>query len=250
MPGRKIGISPTWKADDRLLGTIVNTLAIVFGGACGLLFGQALPEKIKKTVIQGIGLAVLLIGGSMALQTKNPLVVISSLVLGAILGEGIDIELRLQHLGEWLEQKFAKNGQGTGFTKAFVTASLIYCVGAMAIMGSLESGLTGNNNILYAKSMLDGITALVFASSMGIGVLVSAVPVFIYQGAITLAAGLLQGVLSSQVIAEMSAVGGLLILGIGINILEIKEIKVGNLLPSIFIAIPITLWFIKLHLGM
>lgn len=216
----------------------------------GLLFGQALPEKMKKTVIQGIGLAVMLIGGSMAGQTKNSLVVISSLVLGAILGEWIDIELRLQNMGQWLEGKFAKGGHGSGFTKAFVTASLIYCVGAMAIMGSLESGLTGNNNILYAKSMLDGITAVVFASSMGIGVLVSAVPVLIYQGAITLAAGLLQGVLSPQVIAEMGAVGGLLIVGIGINILEIKEIKVGNLLPSIFIAIPITIWFAKLHLGM
>jgi len=228
----------------------VNTVAIVFGGILGLLFGHTLPEKMKKTVIQGIGLSVLLIGGSMALQTKNPLVVISSIVLGAILGEWIDIELRLQNMGQWLEGKFAKGKHGSGFTKAFVTTSLIYCVGAMAIMGSLESGLTGNNNILYAKSMLDGITAVVFASSMGIGVLVSAVPVLIYQGAITLGAGLLQGVLSPQVIAEMSAVGGLLIVGIGINILEIKEIKVGNLLPGIFIAIPITLWFTKFHLGM
>ena len=233
-----------------MLGTIVNTIAILFGGVLGLLFGGALPEKIKKTVIQGIGLSVLLIGGSMALQTKNPLVVISSLVLGGILGEWIDIELRLQHLGQFLERRFTKRGQENEFTKAFVTSSLIYCVGAMAIMGSLESGLTGNNNILFAKSMLDGITSIVFASSMGIGVLASAVPVLIYQGAITSAAGSLQGVLSSQVIAEMSAAGGLLIVGIGINILEIKEIKVGNLLPSIFIAVPITLWFTKLHLGM
>jgi uncharacterized membrane protein YqgA involved in biofilm formation len=120
----------------------------------------------------------------------------------------------------------------------------------MAIMGSLESGLTGNHNILFAKSMLDGITALIFASSMGIGVLVSALPVFLYQGAITMAAGLLQGVLSPQVIAEMSATGGLLILGIGFNILEFKEIKVGNLLPAIFIVVPITLLFTRLHLGM
>lgn len=233
-----------------MLGTIVNTIAIIFGGLLGLLFGQALPEKIKRTVIQGIGLAVLLIGGSMALQTKNPLIVIASLVIGGVVGEWVDIELRLQHFGKWLERKFSRNGQVTGFTKAFVTASLIYCVGAMAIMGSLESGLKGNHNILYAKSMLDGISAIVFASSMGIGVLVSALPVFIYQGSITMAAGLLQGILSSQVIAEMGATGGLLILGIGFNILEIKEIKVGNLLPAIFIAVPITLLFTKLHLGM
>lgn len=233
-----------------MLGTIVNTLSIIVGGLFGLLFGNTLPDKIKRTVIQGIGLAVLLIGGSMALQTKNPLVIIASLVVGGILGEWIDIELRLQHLGEWLERKFSKNGQGLGFTKAFVTASLIYCVGAMAIMGSLESGLSGNHNILYAKSMLDGISAIVFASSMGIGVLAAAVPVFLYQGTITLAAGLLQGILSPQVISEMGATGGLLIVGIGINILEIKEIKVGNLLLGIFVAVPITILFTNLHLGM
>jgi len=233
-----------------VLGTIVNTIAILFGGLVGLLFGQALPEKIKITVIQGIGLAVLLIGGSMALQTKNPLVVIASLVLGGIVGELIDIEHRLQQFGKWLESKFSKDSQGAGFTKAFVSASLIYCVGAMAIMGALESGLTGNNTILYAKSMLDGITAVVFASSLGIGVLVSAIPVFIYQGLITFSAGLLQGVLSSQVITEMGATGGLLIVGIGLNILEIKEIKVGNLLPGLFIAIPITMLFARLNLGM
>lgn len=233
-----------------VLGTIVNTIAIVVGGLIGLFFGKAFPEKIKRTVIQGIGLAILLIGVSMALQSKNPLIIISSLVLGGIVGEWIDIELRLQRLGQWLELKLVKNGQGSGFTKAFVTTSLIYCVGAMSIMGSLESGLNGNYNILFAKSMLDGITALIFASSMGIGVLVSALPVFLYQGAITMAAGLLQGVLSTQVIAEMSATGGLLILGIGFNILEFKEIKVGNLLPSIFIAVPVTLLFTRLHLGM
>jgi Uncharacterized membrane protein, possible Na+ channel or pump len=233
-----------------MLGTIVNTVAIILGSLIGLLFGQALPEKMKKTVIQGIGLSVLLIGGNMSIQTKNSLIVIASLVIGGILGEWIDIELRLQHLGEWLENKLSKGAPAAGFTKAFVTTSLIYCVGAMAIMGSLESGLKGNHNILFAKSMLDGISALVFASSMGIGVLVSAIPVFIYQGAITLMAGLLQGVLSPQVITEMGATGGLLIVGIGINILEIKEIKVGNLLLSIFITVPITILFAKFHLGM
>lgn len=232
-----------------MLGTIVNAIAIVLGGLVGLLFGQAFPEKMKKTVIQGIGLAILLIGVSMALETKNPLVIILSLVLGGIIGEWIDIELRLQHVGQWLERKFAKNGQGGQFAKGFVTTSLIYCVGAMAIMGSLESGLNGKHDILFAKSMLDGITAVIFASSMGIGVLVSAIPVFLYQGTITMAAGLLQGVLSPPVIAEMSATGGLLILGIGFNILELKEIKVGNLLPAIFVVVPITLLFTKLHLG-
>ena len=232
-----------------MLGTIVNTIAILLGGLIGLLFGHALPDKMKRTVIQGICLAVLLIGVSMAIQSENILVVIASLALGGIVGELIDIELQLKRFGYWLESKFSRNGQGDRFPKAFVTASLIYCVGAMAIMGSLKSGLSGDHTILYAKSMLDGISAIVFASSMGIGVLASAIPVFIYQGLITLSAGLLQGVLSSQVITEMSATGGLLIVGIALNILEIKEIKVGNLLPGLFIVIPITIIFTSLHLG-
>lgn len=232
-----------------MLGTIVNSIAILAGGLLGVLFGNALPEKMKKTVIQGIGLAILLIGMSMALQTKNTLVVIASLVIGGVIGEWIDIELRLQHFGHWLEKVLSKGNPESNFTKAFVTSSLIYCVGAMAIMGSLESGLKGVHDILYAKSMLDGISAIVFASSMGIGVLASVIPVFLYQGGITLSAGLIQGVLSTPVITEMSATGGLLIVGIGLTILEIKEIKVGNLLPGIFMAVPLTLLFSYFHLG-
>lgn len=233
-----------------MLGTVVNTFAIIIGGLLGLMFGQTLPDRIKKTVIQGIGLAVLMIGVTMAIQTKNSLVIIASVVIGGIIGELVDIEKRLQQFGQYLERRLSKNGQGAEFTKAFVTASLIYCVGAMAIMGALESGLTGNNTILYAKSMLDGITALVFASSMGIGVLASAIPVFVYQGVLTIMAGLLQGVLSTEIITEMGATGGLLIVGIGLNILEIKEVKVGNLLPGLFIAIPVTILFTYFKLGM
>lgn len=229
-----------------MLGTIVNSLAILAGGLAGMLFSKALPEKMKNTVIQGIGLAVLLIGLSMALQSKNTLVVIASLVTGGIIGEWIDIEFRLQQVGRWLEKLLSKNSAGGDFTKAFVSTSLIYCVGAMAIMGSLESGLKGVHDILFAKAMLDGVSAIVFASSMGIGVVASAIPVFLYQGAITLSATLLQGLLSDPIITEMSATGGLLIVGIGINILEIKEIKVGNLLPAIFMTIPLTLLFTKL----
>lgn len=231
-----------------MLGTIVNTIAIIVGGALGLIFGNALSTKMKLTLIQGIGLAVLLIGGSMALKTNNALVVIASMVIGGAIGELIDIELRLEHFGMWMENKTGQGEDGR-FTKAFVGTSLIFCVGAMAIMGSIESGLKGNHTILMAKSMLDGISAIVFASSMGIGVLFAAVPVFLYQGAITLGAGLLQGIISPAIITEMSAVGGLLIFGIGLNILEIVEIKVGNLMPGIFVAIPLTILFSRLNLG-
>ncbi|MEA4900263.1 DUF554 domain-containing protein [Desulfitobacterium sp.] len=224
-----------------MLGTIVNSIAIIVGGLLGLLFGNSIPDKMKSTILQGLGLSIILIGMSMALQTKNTLVVIGSMVIGGIIGEWIDIEKQLERFGQWLEKALVRNNHGGNFTKAFVSSSLIYCIGAMAIMGALESGLKGNHEILFAKAMLDGISAIVFASSMGIGVIASVIPVFIYQGGITLSAGLLQGILSTPVITEMSATGGLLIVGIGLTILEIKEIKVGNLLPGIFIAIPLTI---------
>lgn len=225
-----------------MLGTTVNLIAIICGGLVGVFFGKGFPDKLKTTVIQGIGLTVIIIGLQMALETNNVLIVITSLVLGGIIGESIDIEARLNHFGDYLEKKLSTKGEGK-FTKAFVTTSLIYCVGAMAIVGALEDGLNGNHSILFAKSALDGITAVIFSSSMGIGVIFSAIPVFIYQGSISLFAGLLQGILSEPVVVEMSAVGGLLIFGIGINMLGIKEIKVGNLLPGVFIAVPMVILF-------
>ncbi len=230
-----------------MLGTTVNFFAIIVGGFAGIIFGKIFPEKLKATLIQGLGLTVIAIGLQMALKTGNILVVIASLVLGGIIGESIDIEARLNNFGQYLEKTFSRSGQGK-FTKAFVTTSLIYCVGAMAIVGALEDGLKNNHSILFAKSALDGITAIIFSSSMGIGVLFAAIPVFLYQGCIALFAGLLQGVLSDPVVTEISAVGGLLILGIGINMLGIKEIKIGNLLPGIFIAIPLVI--ILQHFGM
>ena len=230
-----------------MIGTIVNFFTIIFGGLLGLFFGKRFPDRLKDTTIQGIALAVMIIGLQMALQTNNVLIVILSLVLGGIIGEWINIELQLKRMGNYLEGKLSKNGEGN-FAKAFVTASLVYCVGAMAIVGALEDGLNGNPSILFAKSALDGISAVVFASSMGAGVIFSAFPVLFYQGSITLFAGLLQGPLSDPVITEMSAVGGLLIFGIAINMLGIKEIKVGNLLPGIFVAIPLV--FIFQYLGL
>lgn len=229
-----------------MLGTIVNAAAIIMGGALGLLFGHSMPEKMNSTIIQGLGLAVLLVGIDMALQTNNSLVVIGSLVIGGAIGECIDIEKKLKNLGTWMEKKFT-SGEDGRFTRAFISASLIYCIGAMSITGSIESGIKGNHSILMVKSLLDGTTAIVFATSMGAGVLASAIPVLLYQGAITLAASLLQDVLTQPIITEMSATGGLLIVGIGLNILQIKEINVGNLLPGIFVAIPLSLLFAALN---
>lgn len=217
-----------------MIGTFTNAAAIVAGTSLGCLLQKGISEPVKKTVMQGISLTIVLIGLQMALQTQNPLIVIVSMVLGGIAGEMINIEKKLNQAGGYLEKKFGRNGNG--IARAFVASSLIYCVGAMAVVGSIQDGLTGQPSTLLAKSMLDGTTAIFFASTMGVGVIFSAIPVLLYQGAITLGAGLLKELLSAPVITEITSTGGLLIVGIGINMLGIKEIKVGNLLPAILIA--------------
>jgi uncharacterized membrane protein YqgA involved in biofilm formation len=222
-----------------MLGTIVNCLAIIAGSMVGLLFKNGIPDRYNQTVMQAVGLAVLLVGLKTAFVSDDLLVIIISLAMGALLGEGIGIEDRLNRLGKFLERKFSK-GSG-GFAQGFVTASLIYCVGSMAIVGSLESGLSGNHATLFAKSCLDGIVSIILSSSLGLGVMFSAVPVLLYQGAITLMASVLKPLLVPAVIAQMSGVGGLLILGIGMNMLREKKIRVGNMLPAIFIPL---VWFV------
>ena len=182
-------------------------------------------------------MVVLLIGLKMAFKANNELVVILALVLGGLLGEIMKLNYRLERFGEILQKKIGS--KESDFVKGFVTSSLIFCVGAMAIIGAIESGLLGNHKILFVKSALDGITSIILSSSLGIGVLFSAIPVFIYQGAITVLASGLQAILIDPVIDYMTATGGLLIIGIGLNVLGIKNINAANLLPSIFIVIPI-----------
>ena len=218
-----------------MVGTIVNAAAITAGVAVGLVFKRGISDKIQHTILQGLSLAIILIGLKIAWQTENEIILILSAAVGALTGEFIGIEEKLEKLGTWLESKVG--GSNDSIAKAFVTASLIYCVGAMAIMGAIEDGLTGNPKTLYAKSALDGITAIIFTSTLGIGVLFSVIPVFIYQGSITLFAGFLKTFLSEAMIIEMNAVGGLLIVGIGINILGLTKIKVGNMLPAIVFAV-------------
>jgi uncharacterized protein len=218
-----------------LLGTIVNAVAIIAGSLLGLLFRGGIPKKFSVTMMQAISLAVMLIGFKMALKTDAILLVIFSLVIGSLIGEFIAIESRLERLGKRLETRFSK--PGSGIAKGFVVASLVFCVGSMAIVGSLESGLTGNHQTLFAKSALDGLFSIIFASTLGIGVLFSSVSVFIYQGTITLTSSLMKPFLIPDVINQMSGVGGILIMAIGINLLEIQKIKVGNMLPAIFIPL-------------
>lgn len=223
-----------------MLGTIVNALAIMAGSIIGLLFSRGIPEHYKVTVLNGVGLSVVLIGIKGALTTDNLLVVIFSIVIGSLCGELARIEDRLEQLGDFLEKKVARNNgkaaEGT-FAKGFVTASLVFCVGSMAIVGSLESGLTGNHQTLFAKSVLDGVTSIIFASTMGLGVMFSAAAVFLYQGAITLTAVFMKSFLVAATIQEMTSTGGLLIVAIGLNMLGMTRIRVGNMLPAIFMPL-------------
>ncbi|MFA5536147.1 MAG: DUF554 domain-containing protein [Bacillota bacterium] len=229
-----------------MLGTIVNMAAIIVGALLGKGVGKLLKADLQQYIMQAIGLGVLLVGFKMALGTENIIVVVISLMLGVIVGELAGIEDRLAGMGAKLEGFFA-NGAGEGtFVKGFVSASLLYCVGAMAIMGSLESGLTGNHIILYTKSLLDGATAIILASSLGLGVAFSALAVFVYQGSLTLLAKWIGVYLTEPVIVEMSAVGGLLIFAIGLDMLGIKKLRVGNLLPAIFVALFVMLFFDQL----
>ncbi|OIJ17005.1 hypothetical protein BKP37_00120 [Anaerobacillus alkalilacustris] len=221
-----------------LLGTVVNGLVIIIGSLIGTQL-RNIPERVKVTVMQAIALAVIIIGVGMGLKSENFLIVIGSLAIGAILGERWDLEDKLNRLGKWLEMKTGAKEEGS-FAKGFVTATLIYVVGAMAIVGALDSGLRNDHAVLYTKSMLDGFSAILFTSTLGIGVLFSAIPVMVYQGTIAVLATQIVHMVSQDLmdmfIVEMTATGGVMILAIGLNILGITKIRVANLLPAIIVV--------------
>lgn len=238
-----------------LTGTIINTLTVLGGSLLGLLlkwlaghFGSRLPAgsaalgtRLQDIIMEGVALCVLYIGVSGSLKGQNTLIAILSIVIGAIIGEVLDLDAKMRALGDWVQAKTAKfvkgSGSGPSVADGFVTASLLFCVGAMAIVGALENGLTGNYDTLKAKAVLDGISSIVFASSLGIGVSFSAVAILLYQGAISLLASFLSPVLGDAVIAEMTCVGSLLIFALGLNMLKLTKIKVMNLVPAIFLPI-------------
>jgi uncharacterized membrane protein YqgA involved in biofilm formation len=230
-----------------MTGTIINIAAVLVGGLLGLLFGARLPERIRQTVVAGLGLFTAVIGIQMFLNTENPIIVLGSLLLGGLLGEGLRIEDGLRNLGGFLERKFTRpdvvgeaemqKNQGSRFIKGFLTASLVFCVGPMTILGSIQDGLTGDYNLLAIKSVLDGFAALAFASTLGIGVLFSTIVIFFYQGGISLLAAQAQSLITPAMMSEMTAVGGILLLGLAISsLLELKPIRVGNFLPALAIA--------------
>jgi len=223
-----------------LTGTIVNTGAVVAGGLIGLAAGRHIPERMKTILMQTLGLSTLLIGLQMALSTKEVIPIVGSLLLGALTGEILRIEDGLEHIGHWLKKR-AKSDSST-FVEGFVSASLLYCTGAMVIVGAIQDGTTGNATTLYIKSMLDGVASIAFASTLGIGVLFSAVSVFLVQGFITLLASQLAFLQEPAVLNAINSTGGLLIVAIAINLLSVAKIRIGNLLPALVYAVLLTLW--------
>lgn len=220
-----------------MLGTIVNTLAILAGCAIGLLLKRGINEKVTDAIMKGISLCVVYIGIDGMLEGSKTLAVIIAMALGAAIGTLLDLNGKMEKLGKMIEGRIS-NG-GAGIAQGFVTASLIYCVGAMAVVGSLQSGLNGDHSMLYTKALLDGISAMVLTASLGAGVGLSAASVFVYQGALTLLAGLIAPVLSDAVVAEMTCVGSILIAALGLNMLGVVKLKVMDYVPAIFIVIPL-----------
>ena len=218
----------------RGLGTLINVVAVVAGSSLGAVLGGRLPGRVRDIVTDGLGLLTFVLGISMAVKTQSFLIVMASILLGGIVGELLRIERALERLGDYFQARLAASS--STFSTGFVTASLVFCVGPMAILGSIDDGLRGNVQLLVVKSVLDGFAALAFATTLGWGVGLSALSVFVYQGSLTVAAGFVARVLSEPMITEMTATGGLLVLAIGLRLLHLREVKVANLLPALFFA--------------
>lgn len=218
-----------------MLGNILNVVAIIVGGLLGAFLKEGIKENHKDIIIGALGLSALVMGITSAIKTENLILMIISLIVGSLVGESLDIEHRMDGIGEKLSKALGK--EDSDISRGLVTSTLVFCIGAMAIMGPLEAGLNNDNSVLYVKAILDGITALIFASNLGIGVVFSAVPVFIYQSSITLLAFYIKDFISPDLILELSAVGGVLIMAIGLNLLDLKKMRVGNMLPSVLIPV-------------
>ncbi len=225
-----------------MLGTLVNVGAVIAGSALGVVIHKRMPEKITKLVFQAIGLFTLFLGFTMAGKTSNYLIMIFSLVIGSIIGELLNIEKQINRLSDWLK---AKSGSSNAkFSEGFLTSFLLFCMGSMTILGAIEEGMGGSPDLLLAKSVLDGFSSIALAAAMGIGVLFSAIPLLIYQGGLTLFSGYLQDYLTTPMINELSAVGGIILIGLGINILEIKQIRVINMIPALLVAVLLAWYFV------
>ncbi|MDD7410680.1 DUF554 domain-containing protein [Fusobacterium gastrosuis] len=220
-----------------MLGNIVNTVAIIGGSILGNFFKKGLPLKIKDIIMSSMGLFLLTLAIKDAIKFNNAIFTLTCLLLGAVIGEFLMIDDNLKRLGTYFEEKFSNNDSNNDIVKGFTTTSIMFCVGAMAIVGSIKSGLTNDNEILLIKALLDGIFSLIFASKYGIGVLFSSIVVFLYQGSLYFLAFFIKNSLSENIIAEISTLGGIIMIGLAFNLLFDKNIKIGNMVPALFIPI-------------
>ncbi len=231
------------------MGTLLNIITVLLGGIIGLLLGSRFPNKMRETVVSALGLFSTAVGLQMTLSSKNILIVLGAILIGGIIGELVGIDEGLKKIGEWLEEKTGNKGtEGNkgNFVRGFVMASLLFCVGPMTILGSIQDGLSGDYKLLAIKSVMDGFAALAFTSSLGVGVMFSTLTIAVYQGGLTLLAGYAKAILTDAMIAEMTATGGIMIMGIGVgSLLELKPIRVGNFLPALIIA-PLIVGMLKL----
>ncbi len=224
-----------------MIGTLINATAVIIGSLFGLILHSRLPKKLTETAFHGVGLFTIILGIIMAIKINNLLIMIFSIVIGSIIGEIIDIEKWINNFGDKLKKVF--NEKNVRFSEGFITAFLLYCMGSMTILGAIEEGLGGIPNLLVAKSILDGFSSIILSATMGIGVLFSFIPLIIFQGSLTILASNLQYFFTDIIINELSAVGGILLLGLGISILEIKKIKILNMIPSLIIVVILTYFF-------
>ncbi len=218
-----------------MTGTIINAAAIVLGSIIGLIFRSKIPEKYIKIVFQAIGLFTLFVGVAMSLKTENYLILVFSLVIGSVIGTLITLDKRIDQFALWIKKK--TKASNDRFSEGLVTAFLLYCMGSMTILGSIEEGLGNPPNLLLAKALMDGISSIALSAALGVGVLFSIVPLLLYQGGLTFLAGYLEDRMSEKIINELTAVGGLMLLGMGLNILKITDIKVVNMLPSLIVVL-------------
>jgi uncharacterized membrane protein YqgA involved in biofilm formation len=232
-----------------MTGTFINVAAILIGGTIGLIFGSRIPERFKNTVIAGMGLFTAAMGLQMFFKSSNQLIVLGAIIIGAMLGEWIGIEDWLQSFGQTLEKRFSSDtetGAGSKFVRGFMVSSLLFCIGPMAILGSIQDGLTGDYKLLAVKSTLDGFAAIAFSSTLGVGVMFSSLIILVYQGGISLLANQLNAIVTDPMMAEMTATGGVILMGVAFsNLLEIKKIRVGNFLPALAVA-PLIVWGLSL----
>jgi uncharacterized membrane protein YqgA involved in biofilm formation len=228
-----------------MIGTLINFTTVMVGGTLGLLIGGRLPDRLKTIVISAIGLMTIAIGTAAAIKTENALIPLLALVLGSIIGEWIDIDRRINRLGDWLKQRFERPGSQQNFTMAFVLASLQFCVGPLTILGSINDGLSGDYSLLAIKAVLDGFSAIIFASTFGLGTLFAGGTLLLIQGSLSLLARWIKpllvsvphtGIGAQPRVIELTAVGGVILIGLALNILEIKRIKIANMLPALILA--------------